>query len=146
MNFKNRLKFLRSFLAADNWVVALLAIGEGWHNYHHTFPWDYKAAELGLYRFNWSTLFIDFFAWIGWAYDLKTVPEKVVRARVQRTGDGSQSHSYSRDHSVPLTKGTEGGTKEEEFGTNLPPWGWGDEDISDEHYEVTVRLQKLKAG
>lgn len=22
------------------------AMGEGWHNYHHVFPFDYKAAEL----------------------------------------------------------------------------------------------------
>lgn len=39
--------------------------GEGWHNYHHVFPWDYKTAELGNYRYNITTAFIDFFAKIG---------------------------------------------------------------------------------
>lgn len=58
-------------------MVALGAAGEGWHNYHHVFPWDYKAAELGNYRANPTTLFIDFMARIGWAYDLKTVPNEV---------------------------------------------------------------------
>lgn len=51
--------------ATDNYNVALVALGEGWHNYHHAFPWDYKAAELGNYRANITTAFIDFFYKIG---------------------------------------------------------------------------------
>ena len=39
--------------------VALAALGEGWHNYHHVFPWDYKTAELGDYAVNFTTLVID---------------------------------------------------------------------------------------
>ncbi|CAL8145719.1 unnamed protein product [Orchesella dallaii] len=74
---------------AESKLVSVLTGGEGWHNYHHVFPWDYKAAELPTYGFNWSTGFIDFFAWIGWAYDLKTVSKKRVLQRVNRTGDGS---------------------------------------------------------
>merc|ERR1712127_597628 len=31
---------------AENIAVAMLTWGEGFHNYHHTFPWDYKPAEL----------------------------------------------------------------------------------------------------
>ena len=67
-------------------------MGEGWHNYHHVFPWDYKTAELGNYTLNFTTAFIDFFAWLGLAYDRKTVPKKMVCDRVLRTGDGS--HFY----------------------------------------------------
>lgn len=74
--------------------MALLTIGEGWHNYHHVFPWDYKASEMGSYSCNWTTAIIDWFADIGWAYDRKTVPKNVIRSRVQRTGDGSHSYSY----------------------------------------------------
>lgn len=51
--------------------VALAAFGEGWHNYHHVFPWDYKTSEFGDYKYNISTAFIDFFAKIGWARDRK---------------------------------------------------------------------------
>ena len=43
----------------------MVSYGEGWHNYHHVFPWDYKTSELGDYRYNFSTAFIDFFAKIG---------------------------------------------------------------------------------
>ncbi|GAB0096562.1 hypothetical protein DMENIID0001_120860 [Sergentomyia squamirostris] len=76
---------------AENVGVSVVAFGEGWHNYHHTFPWDYKAAELGNYRFNFATAFIDFFAKIGWAYDLKTVSPEIIRKRAQRTGDGTHN-------------------------------------------------------
>ncbi|XP_046962394.1 acyl-CoA Delta-9 desaturase-like [Vanessa cardui] len=69
--------------------VSLVVLGEGFHNYHHTFPWDYKTAELGEYSLNLSKLFIDAMSVIGWAYDLKTVSSDVIMKRVKRTGDGS---------------------------------------------------------
>ena len=28
--------------ARDNWFIALFTFGEGYHNYHHTFAWDYR--------------------------------------------------------------------------------------------------------
>lgn len=67
----------------------MLTVGEGWHNYHHVFPKDYKAGELGFYGTNWTTAVIDFFAMIGWAYDRKTVSDDFIRLRVKRTGDGT---------------------------------------------------------
>uniref|UniRef100_A0A6P7H619 Acyl-CoA desaturase 4-like n=1 Tax=Diabrotica virgifera virgifera TaxID=50390 RepID=A0A6P7H619_DIAVI len=72
----------------ENPSVALITLGEGWHNYHHTFPWDYKAAELGNYALNGTTAFLDLMAYLGQAYDLKTVSPEMVRKRVARTGDG----------------------------------------------------------
>ena len=38
-----------------------------------------------------TTAFIDFFAKVGWAYDLKSVSKEIVEKRVQRTGDGSHN-------------------------------------------------------
>ncbi|CAH2108187.1 unnamed protein product [Euphydryas editha] len=69
--------------------MSLVVLGDGFHNYHHTFPWDYNAAELGENSFNLTKLFIDTMAKIGWAYDLKTVSTDVIKKRVKRTGDGS---------------------------------------------------------
>lgn len=62
-------------------------MGEGWHNYHHVFPWDYKAAELGIYSVNTTTMWLDFFAKIGWAYDLKQPSKELVLKVMKRTGD-----------------------------------------------------------
>lgn len=99
----------------ENRGVAIVSLGEGWHNYHHVFPWDYKTAELGNYRYSLTTAFIDLCAKLGLAYDLKMVPDDVVRKRVERTGDGS--------HEV---------------------WGWGDKDQSQEDREETVIMHSLK--
>ncbi|XP_037093720.1 acyl-CoA desaturase-like [Pollicipes pollicipes] len=74
---------------AENVGVAVAALGEGWHNYHHVFPWDYRAAELPGYAFNLTTCFIDLCARFGLAHDLKTVKSEVVARRAARTGDGS---------------------------------------------------------
>ncbi|CAH1957824.1 unnamed protein product [Acanthoscelides obtectus] len=98
---------------SENITVAVLALGEGWHNYHHTFPWDYKTSELGGYSFNFSSAFIDFFAKFGWAYDMKTVSVDMIKRRVQRTGDGT--------HDV---------------------WGWGDKDQPKEDYNEATVLNK----
>jgi len=78
---------------AENMSVVVGAIGEGFHNYHHTFPWDYSTSELG-WRFNLTTIFINFFAWIGWAYDRKTVSPNLIRQRKLRTGDIKEKGSY----------------------------------------------------
>jgi stearoyl-CoA desaturase (delta-9 desaturase) len=81
--------FTRNISPAENRFVSFFAFGEGWHNYHHAFPYDYKTSELGNYGLNFTTAIIDFFAWLGLAYDLKTVSQKVVYDRVHRTGDGT---------------------------------------------------------
>lgn len=73
----------------ENLFVSLVCGGEGWHNYHHTFPWDYRASEHGFVNF--TTVFIRWCAQLGWASDLKTVAGDVVRRRIRRTGDGSHS-------------------------------------------------------
>lgn len=98
----------------ENPTVAAFAFGEGWHNYHHVFPWDYKTAELGNYRANYTTAFIDFFAKIGWAYELKSVSDAIIKTRVNRTGDGSHA-----------------------------TWGWGDKDQDKNEVKyATVTHQK----
>lgn len=75
-------------------------MGEGWHNYHHVFPWDYKAAELGNYRVNITTFWLDQFAKIGWAYDLKEPSKELIQKIVENNGDGS--HGIYGDQEVPL--------------------------------------------
>lgn len=63
-------------------------LGEGFHNYHHTFPFDYATSEFGC-KLNLTTAFIDFMCFLGLARDRKRVSKDTVLARVQRTGDGS---------------------------------------------------------
>jgi stearoyl-CoA desaturase (Delta-9 desaturase) len=65
---------------------------EGWHNFHHAFPWDYKADEFsGPFRYFYgsSTAFIDFCAWLGLAYDLRVAPSSMIEARKRSKGCNS---------------------------------------------------------
>ncbi|XP_026732291.1 acyl-CoA Delta(11) desaturase-like isoform X2 [Trichoplusia ni] len=101
----------KNILPVENKLVSLLATGEGFHNYHHTFPWDYKAAELGGYSLNFATFFIDVMAKLGLAYDLKTVSPELIEKRVKKTGDGSH-----------------------------PVWGWNDKDMPEEDRKSAIIL------
>ncbi|XP_057337664.1 acyl-CoA Delta-9 desaturase-like [Microplitis mediator] len=76
---------------AENIMVSYVAGGEGWHNFHHAFPWDYKAAEHKSVFFNYTTSIIDMFAKIGWAYDLKQATPEQVKKHVEKNGDGTRA-------------------------------------------------------
>ncbi len=57
---------------AENPLVALFAIGEGWHNWHHKYPFDYAASEFGITKqYNPTKLFIDICCFFGLASDCK---------------------------------------------------------------------------
>ncbi|MFN2375114.1 MAG: fatty acid desaturase [Candidatus Binatia bacterium] len=69
--------------ANDNWLLAVVAFGEGWHNYHHAFPNDYRN---GVRTFDWdpSKWLIWTMSKVGIAYDLKRVnPATVWNRRVE---------------------------------------------------------------
>uniref|UniRef100_A0A8C6S3G4 Stearoyl-coenzyme A desaturase 3 n=2 Tax=Nannospalax galili TaxID=1026970 RepID=A0A8C6S3G4_NANGA len=72
----------------ENALVSVGTMGEGFHNYHHTFPFDYSASEYR-WHINFTTFFIDCMAALGLAYDQKEVSKAAVLARIKRTGDGS---------------------------------------------------------
>ncbi|GAB0087430.1 Acyl-CoA desaturase [Sergentomyia squamirostris] len=113
----------------NNLFVAIYAYGEGWHNYHHVFPWDYKTSELGTYSTNVTAGFIDFCSKLGLAYDLKTVSEDMIRKRLLRTGDGS--------HEVSRTKRDEElrnllMSDHHHYSDQNMVWGWDDNDMNEE--------------
>ena len=83
----------KSINPSENRSVSFLALGEGFHNYHHTFPWDYATSELG-YDLNISKMFIDFFASFGWAYERKVITPMMIKQRKQRTGDVAELGHY----------------------------------------------------
>jgi stearoyl-CoA desaturase (delta-9 desaturase) len=74
----------------ENLFVAFGAVGEGFHNYHHTFPSDYAASEFG-WKLNITTLLIDTMAKVGMVYDRKKMSQEMINRRKQRTGDGTST-------------------------------------------------------
>jgi fatty-acid desaturase len=57
---------------SENLFVSIIANGEGWHNFHHTYPYDYATAEHNWWiQLNTGKMVIDFMYLIGQAYDRK---------------------------------------------------------------------------
>ena len=69
--------------AADNWFLAFFTFGEGFHNFHHTFPQDYRNG-IGIWAWDPSKWMIRGLAWLGVTYNLKSIsPVKQWQRRVQ---------------------------------------------------------------
>ncbi|CAK8681504.1 unnamed protein product [Clavelina lepadiformis] len=75
----------KSILPTENMWVNFFAIGEGFHNYHHVFPYDYATSEYG-FRYNLTTTLIDCMAFLGLVSDRRTVNPEAIKGRKQRTG------------------------------------------------------------
>eukprot|EP01126_Amoeba_proteus_P005342 TRINITY_DN1177_c0_g1_i1.p1 TRINITY_DN1177_c0_g1~~TRINITY_DN1177_c0_g1_i1.p1 ORF type:complete len:338 (+),score=29.11 TRINITY_DN1177_c0_g1_i1:119-1015(+) len=68
----------------ENFWVSFWALGEGWHNWHHKYPYDYATSEFGvLKRVNPTKLFIDVCAWWGLVWDRKRALEAWRLAKLQ---------------------------------------------------------------
>lgn len=66
-------KFDPHVSAGDSWFWALLTNGEGYHNYHHKFPNDYRNGHR-LSAWDPSKWFIYTLSRLGLAWDLKRTP------------------------------------------------------------------------
>jgi len=77
--------------AKDHWFVALMTYGEGYHNFHHRFPTDYRNG-VRWYQWDPSKWLIAIMGRLGLAHDLRTVSRfQILHARLaaenQRTHD-----------------------------------------------------------
>ena len=66
--------------STNNWLFAMLALGEGWHNNHHAFP---TSARHGLrwWQFDSSYLIIRAMSWIGLARNIRTPDAKAMELK-----------------------------------------------------------------
>lgn len=84
--------------AKDHWVTALFTFGEGFHNFHHQFPIDYRNG-VRFYHFDPTKWLIRTLSFVGLAHDLKSVTaEQILRYKVrlhQKTLQGSMISSAS---------------------------------------------------
>jgi len=68
--------------ARDSWFMAFLTFGEGYHNFHHKFQWDYRNG-IKWYSFDPSKWIIKFLSYFNIAYDLRKAPDhRILRARI----------------------------------------------------------------
>ena len=67
----------------DSRVIALLTMGEGYHNYHHTFPLDYRNGARW-HEFDPTKWTVSCWESLGLAWNLKRTPFDVIaRARLR---------------------------------------------------------------
>jgi stearoyl-CoA desaturase (delta-9 desaturase) len=70
--------------ARDNDLIALFTYGEGYHNFHHLFQWDYRNG-VRWWQFDVTKWMISALSWVGLTRNLKRVPEfKIQRAMLER--------------------------------------------------------------
>ncbi|KAK2589212.1 hypothetical protein KPH14_002019 [Odynerus spinipes] len=72
-----------------SWVAT---VGDGWHNYHHAFPWDCRMAEFGQYD-GISNAILSVLEYVGLVYDIKTASPNVLYGHMKRHGDGTGGKS-----------------------------------------------------
>ncbi|CAG8446765.1 11145_t:CDS:2 [Diversispora eburnea] len=62
----------------DHFVTAILSLGEGYHNFHHEFPMDYRNA-IKHYQYDPTKWLIKVLSYFGITYGLKKFPENEIK-------------------------------------------------------------------
>ena len=72
--------------ARDSWLMAVVTFGEGYHNYHHEFPYDYRNG-VKPWQFDPTKWIIWALSKIGLAKKLRRVPaDTILRAELAASG------------------------------------------------------------
>lgn len=67
----------------DNFLISLLTFGEGFHCFHHEFPYDFRNGILW-YHYDPTKWLIRLASYVGLTYDLKEFPiETIEKGRLQ---------------------------------------------------------------
>ncbi|KYQ91701.1 delta 9 fatty acid desaturase [Tieghemostelium lacteum] len=67
----------------DSAITSLVTFGEGYHNFHHEFPYDYRNG-IHLSAYDPGKWLICFLSWFGLTYNLKRFPaELFVKGKIQ---------------------------------------------------------------
>jgi stearoyl-CoA desaturase (delta-9 desaturase) len=75
--------YSREHSARDSPIMAVLAFGEGYHNYHHSFPFDYRNG-VKVWQFDPAKWMIWTLARLGLARDLRRAPDAaILKAKIE---------------------------------------------------------------
>jgi stearoyl-CoA desaturase (delta-9 desaturase) len=64
----------------NSWILAIITLGEGWHNNHHHYP---ASTRQGFYwwEIDITYYFLVMLSWMGLVWDLAPVPKKALEAK-----------------------------------------------------------------
>ena len=63
--------------ARDSWIMALFTFGEGYHNFHHKFQWDYRNG-IKWYSFDPSKWIIKILSYLKMTYGLREASDSII--------------------------------------------------------------------
>ncbi|KAK3988554.1 acyl-CoA desaturase [Cladorrhinum sp. PSN332] len=96
----------------DHVITALVTLGEGYHNFHHEFPSDFRNA-IEWWQYDPTKWFIWTMKQLGFAYNLKTFPQnEIEKGRLQQLQKKLDQKRTTLDWGIPLE--------------NLPVVSWDD--------------------
>ncbi len=76
--------------AKDHWLAAIITYGEGYHNYHHHFPSDYRNG-VRWYQFDPTKWAIAILAKLGLAWELKKISKfRILHAKLTAENQRAQ--------------------------------------------------------
>lgn len=88
----------------DNAIVALITLGEGYHNFHHEFPSDYRNA-IKWYQYDPTKWAIYIWNRLGLASDLKRFStNEIQKGHVQQMKKKLKQKESALDWGMPLSK------------------------------------------
>ena len=99
-------RFETSDTSRNNWFLALITLGEGWHNNHHHYM---RSARQGFY---WWEIDLTYYGlcllkWMGLIWELRPVPEKILiegKATDRDTEQAQLNDSLINDDLTPLQR------------------------------------------
>jgi stearoyl-CoA desaturase (delta-9 desaturase) len=98
----------------NNWLLAILTLGEGWHNNHHAYQSSVRQG-FRWWEFDPAFYVLKAMSWVGLVRDLKTPPEHVLRneqrlgARiVNRAAEQLAAHFNSERIALAITSALHG--------------------------------------
>jgi stearoyl-CoA desaturase (Delta-9 desaturase) len=86
----------------DHVITALVTLGEGYHNFHHEFPSDYRNA-IEWHQYDPTKWSIWIWKQLGLAYDLKQFKQnEIEKGRVQQMQKKLDQRRHALDWGIPL--------------------------------------------
>ena len=118
-----RQPYSRSDSSKDSWWLALLTNGEGYHNFHHRFPSDYRNA-IHWYQWDPTKWLIGGMNSLGLTYKLHRVsPHLILRARMEVEALEAEKRLKNMPHDVGITLQQRLSSSRERLELALAEWG-----------------------
>jgi len=86
----------------DSWITALITLGEGYHNFHHEFPSDYRNA-IKYYQYDPTKWIVKTGSYFGLTWSLKTFPSnEIKKGRIQMQQNQIDKIKKTINWGIPL--------------------------------------------